>query len=226
MAFDWMDFFNDISIPFQIIGIIFIVLVLLLIIIGFGALSLTTPSMTAFTQKPIPNDAIALPGLILFFCFAYLIYYLLRLFAGRHMVVKPDKRSFTFGEKITGNIIINRNIAKQARSLKLCFYGIQAEGKYRECVCKKETTLTGARLFRKGEIIPFSINMPNSVKDYIGANYDLKDKNYLRVALLASPYIHSWNIEAKLDLQGEMDLTRTVMIRIVPASDPINSGKH
>ncbi|GEM_PF-5625601 len=216
------EFIEKVSEPFQIIIVLaMLAFAVASFLIFAGLFGVTTLVFSATGSPAILLEGIVMPCVVFFVTFAILGYCLIRLLIGRNMLVKLEKLSYVFGEQINGTVTINRNMSKQARSLKIIFYGLQRQGKHNRYVCKKETLLSGARTFRKGETIPFLISIPGEVKNYIGANDPLKDNRYLGVALRLTPYIPSWYVEAKLDLPNEVDMSKAVMIRITPVGQPI-----
>ena len=178
------SFMNNASGPIQMAlaagAIVFIIFWFVMFAVMFGG---ATVMFSAVGGPRIPIEGMIFPCLIFWVFLGFFGYYLLHALAGRHLLVKLDKLAYVFGEQINGSITIDRDINKQARSLTVSFYGLERQGKRMEKVCVKEIMLSGARTFRKGEVIPFSISMPDEVKDYIGANDPLKGDKYLGVAL-------------------------------------------
>ena len=108
--------------------------------------------------------------------------------------IKPDKTAYSPGEEITGSITLNLEKERQARGLKVRFYGLKSSGKYMARVCTAEAVLSGARTYRKGESLRFSIAIPLQAKQYLGQNAGVG-----RNAVF-------WNVEARLDLPLEKDM--------------------
>ena len=210
---EWMTaLYNRYSAPLQITALAFI-LMFLLVILVFVALPFSLLSL--FYLEPAPC-------IISVFVLIFPAYFLYKLVAGLRLEVKLDKITFALGEPITGSVIINKEMKKQARSLKVYFYGLERLGRRNVRVCEKITILSGARTFRKGETIPFSISMPPSVKDYFGATRPRMEDRYANVMLGLSSSVQVWHVEAKLDLPGELDMSNFVMLRVTDKASSQN----
>jgi len=156
-------------------------------------------------------------GLIIIFTFGVLLYSYLKMSAGQNILVNLDKPAFALGEQITGSVLINKNITNPAKSVKLLFYGLDMRpfrlgGGKRIRICKQETVISGARTFRKGESIPFSINMPESVNEYLGADKNSADK-FVSETLGGVPFL--WYLEAKFDMPGEIAISNIADLQII-----------
>ncbi len=74
----------------------------------------------------------------------------------------------------------------------MLFYGVSLQGEGGR-LCQNEILVAPGRIFNKGESFPFTISMPKEVEDYHGL---------------------FWYVEAKLDIPGEIDITKEALIEI------------
>jgi len=154
-------------------------------------------------------------GIVLVFA-SFSIYILLHGLAGMNMRLKLDKRAYSPDEQITGTITINRALKSPARSLTVSFYGVEKHGKYNHRVCEKQVQLSGARTFMKGETIQFSIPIPQEAKARIAEKPGM-DLSINGLPVFGSRHVRGWCVEAKLDIPGEVDMSKTAMVRLVAA---------
>jgi len=186
-----------------------IVLFVIILFILFTAIPGASQAFSLFNSANFICSGLYI---IIFFCF--LLYIYLKLSSGQNILVNLDKQAFALGEQITGSVLINKNITNPAKSVKLMFYGLDMRP-FRlggGSICKQETIISGARTFRKGESIPFSINMPESINEYLGADKNSADK-FVSETLGGVPFL--WYLEAKFDMPGEIAMSNTADLQII-----------
>ncbi|MCX6771698.1 MAG: hypothetical protein NTX79_06600 [Candidatus Micrarchaeota archaeon] len=153
-------------------------------------------------------------GLIFLFFACIIIYGILVWRKSKQMELKLDKASFAIGEQVTGNIILKLDKPKQARGLKLEFYGVKTTGSgkhsHHEVICQTSIDLSPARMYQRGESIPFSIGVPASVRAYISLSS--ASSTWEKMAIVDARL--EWNVKATLDLPGEIDLAQIADIKI------------
>ena len=172
-------------------------------------------------KDPVPFIFGPFFGFIIIFFACIIIYAILAWRKSRQMGLKLDKESFAIGEQITGAIILKLDKPKQARGLRLEFYGVETTGSgkssHHMVVCQQSMELSSARLYQSGESIPFTILMPAGVKDYVSpppTNSMLEKMSRINTRM-------EWNVKATLDLPGEIDLMQVERIKIVdPNTSP------
>ena len=207
--------------------LIFGFMFLMLIVIGAGALimfGLNSAFNSAFgvsKEGVLPSNTILMQCLPLVIFAAILIFSLLRVLAAKGVDIKADKNTYALGEAITGTVTITKNMSKQARSLKVYFYGLERHGKHVSRVCASEITISGPRTFGKGEIIPFSISMPASVSGYL---FPKQENIPLFIGFGSSHHIRAWQVEVKLDMPGAIDIAKSYSFKIVPESEKRQEG--
>jgi len=169
-------------------------------------------------KDPIPIIFGPLFGLIFVFFACIIIYAIMSYLKGKQMALAFDKQQFALGENITGSVILKLGKPKQARGLRLEFYGVEHVGRGKggsnRVICQSGMELSPARMYQSGETIPFSISMPAGVKEHIilpqGAGM-LERMSRANSRIL-------WYVKATLDLPGEIDLTQAEKVGIaVPA---------
>ncbi|MFA5930338.1 MAG: hypothetical protein WC861_05635 [Candidatus Micrarchaeia archaeon] len=123
---------------------------------------------------------------------------------GKQLQLKIDRPAYSPGEEITGSIILFLDKGKQARSLKVRFYGMQRSGKHRYQVCRTETILSGARVYQRGESLGFSLVVPSDAMKY--------SQDATRYLIKAAGYENAnatdWYVEAQLDIPNEIDIIK------------------
>ena len=122
---------------------------------------------------------------------------------GRALEIKLDKQVYLIGEALTGRIIFNLEKEKQARALKVRFYGREPSTNDRSPsqYCDVEVPLAEARTFRKGDSFRFSIPMPAEVQNYYREGTPFN----------TGP---CWFVEAQLELPGEMDMENKIIVNL------------
>lgn len=163
----------------------------------------------------VPLESVAAPCAMFLFAAVILGYALLRAIAGRGMTVATDKRLYSPDEEITGTITINRSLKSPARSLSVSFFGLERSGKHQRRVFESKAQVSGARTFVKGETVRFSIRVPPEAKARIA------EKPGISLSINGLPMFGSrilnWCVEAKLDLPGEVDMSKIAVVRFLPA---------
>ena len=128
-------------------------------------------------------------------------YKLTQLHVGKQMVLSLKKYVFFAGEEIEGTVILNLNKEKKARGLYLLFYGLLPSADVSPTVFEKKRLLQPARTYKRGQAFRFSIPMPDPDK-----------VKHIIVANSRNPPV--WFIKAYLDLPNEIDISRSVAVKI------------
>jgi len=170
------------------------------------------------SKDPIPIIFAPIFGLIIIFFACIIIYIIMSWLKSRQIGLKLDKATFAIGEQITGSVMLKLGKPKQARGLKLEFYGVKhtGRGKHRqqEIICQTSVELSPARLYQSGEAIPFSIGVPASVKDRMA----LPSAAGMLEQMSRANARFAWYVKATLDLPGEIDLAHVEEVKIVDLS--------
>jgi len=115
---------------------------------------------------------------------------------GKQIELRLDKRTFSLGEPLTGSVILNLGKDTPARGLSVKFYGVYYDGNYHNKICTTRLDLAGSRTYKKGESFPFSIPIPGSARQSLGASQ------------------LSWHVEAQLDISKEVDMVKTERVKL------------
>lgn len=124
--------------------------------------------------------------------------------------LKLNGLNFSPGQKITGTAILSLQQPKQARALRLEFYGEikRRSGKHThtERVYQITQILSGEKLYRSGESFPFEITVPEvatiSAPGILGTI----------VGMFAPRPI--FYVHASLDAQNEFDINKRVQVNV------------
>ena len=138
-------------------------------------------------------------GLIIFSACIFAAYFLFQWHMGKQMALRLDQSVFFAGQNISGELIYLGN-ERKARGVQIIFCGVQHQGKKEIVLCEQKHTIMPARVIRKGESFRFSIPMPTVVNDTLDA--------------LPGPYMPRWSVRAFLDLPNEIDISRSVEVKI------------
>lgn len=222
MADFWNEHGDKLQVAFGIFTMLFTLGWFAMMALGIGLFGILSGGMPGGQGRGM--ELLIVPcGIALVFA-SFSIYILLRGLAGMNMRLKLDKRAYSPDEHITGTITINRSFKSPARSLTVSFYGIERHGKRSHRTCKKQVQLSGARTFMKGEAIPFSIPIPQEAKARI-AETPNPSLSIDGMPLFGARYIAGWCVEAKLDLPGEVDISKTAMVCLVAAGQQPAAGQ-
>ena len=166
--------------------------------------------LATILKDPIPFIFGPFFGFIFLFFAFIIIYAILASRKSKKMELKLDKSSFAIGEKITGTVILKLDKPKQARGLRLEFYGVEHAGDSARVICQASVDLSPARLYQNGESVPFAIDVPAGAKRYISlppttSTLEKMSRINTRIA---------WNVKATLDLPEEIDLAQIADIKI------------
>jgi hypothetical protein len=134
--------------------------------------------------------------------------------------LKLNGLNFSPGQKITGTSILSLPQPKQARGLRLEFYGEirRRSGKraHTERVCQITQMLSGEKLYRSGESFPFEITVPEvatiSAPGILGTLVSMFTPRPVF-------YVH-----ASLDVPNEFDINRRVQVSIAAKALNVNAA--
>ena len=176
------------------------------LIIGFIFFSVGAAMFNSGAKNTNPMYVVAPFFMIIILIFAFNIYQSNK---SKQLRLKLDKPAYSPGEEITGNLILDFSKEKQARSLKVRFYGMQHRGKHHYRVCPVEIVLSGARTYRRGESFSISLAVPGDAAQYV-----------------AQPggygHVSEWYVEAQLDIPNEVDFLRRerITLQAAPGAQP------
>ena len=123
-----------------------------------------------------------------------------------------DKYTFSPGETITGKVNLKLNQPKQARALRIDFYGEIVQHSRRSSSTRRVHTFSvqasGERAYNNGESIPFTLIIPSVSGSALPAGVPDIISNIM-AAFTPKP---AWYIHASLDAPLSMDINKRVQI--------------
>lgn len=135
--------------------------------------------------------------------------------------LRVNGTSFSPGQKITGTVVVNPDKPKQARELRVLFYGeiMTRSGRHHNIqrILQTRQIISGEKMYSRGESFDFELTLPqplefqapdNAVGDAIAA-----------IQLIAASMVpaqpRGWFVHATLDIPGSADLNKRAQITIV-----------
>ena len=120
--------------------------------------------------------------------------------------------TFSPGQQIAGAIRLTMDESRQARGLRVEFYGLQKQGKHTVRICEVRQDLGGEREYRMGEQFNFSLTVPADtippkIDGFVGSI----------VAFLYNLSPPRWFIDASLDIPMKFDMNAKQRVQIIPA---------
>ena len=144
-------------------------------------------------------------------------------FEGGSLDLRLNGNSFSPGQKITGTVVVNPDKPKQARGLRVLFYGEilvhSGKGHHIQRILQTRQVISGEKLYSRGESYDFELYIPMPLEMQVPDNA-LGDA-IAGLAGIARP--RGWFVHATLDIPKSADLNKRV--QIIMAGEMIKTVK-
>lgn len=141
----------------------------------------------------------------------------LGIFEGEIEII-TNKQTYYSGEKITGRIKLTLNKSKQAKALRLQFYGeVPSRNSNKQRIQKREIIVSRNKTYPAGEsYYDFELLLPNIPRNKIGASINVPDlaKGLMNTMVnVFDPVKRAiWYLDASLDLKMSFDINKRKLV--------------